>query len=451
MNKVKYIIIWGMGITGQACAKYLEDQGRDFIIIDKKNPAAFCPVEQWKRLKAAYAENEFDEEKLSQINVDFILASPGIDMRKGLWPQIKQLGHKIIGDIEYVYQESKRPIIAVTGTNGKSTTVNMIKMGLELAGKKVFLGGNWGIPAIECLNKDKHLQYDWIILETSSFQLELTKKFAPQISVITNIFMSHSERYDNFQNYLNAKLQIINASPLEQNHVIVPKAQKEIFFEQLESVSKIAHYYDPKDLSLFDFSKAKVIGKHNLDNFAATYQVLKAASVENLEAVMQKLIDQFEGIPHRLEKVLRWNEVYFYNDSKSTNMESTKTALNSFNQFLPHHPIILILGGKLRSENAEFLLELKKYDKVTWILSIGEAQSVIKNTLSNIKRVETLNDLEGVKNFLKKHLIADPLQKIIVLFSPSFPSFDQFKNFEDRGQKFKEMAKELIKDLPAGH
>jgi len=445
------IIIWGMGITGQACADYLSREGKELILVDKKDPKEWIDVERYQTPVITIAESSITIDFIKQFAIDYILTSPGVDLRKGLWPQIKDIGFKIMGDIEFVYLHSKRPIIAVTGTNGKSTTVNMIKTALEIAGKKVFLGGNWGVPAINALNKEQHLHYDWLVLETSSFQLELTKTFSPHIAVITNVTMSHAERYDDFQTYFRAKLQIVNCSADKATHVVLPKKQHELFYSHFEDLSKIVHYYDAKDLNYFDFSKIKVLGSHNYENFAATYNVLKSAEIENCDQVMQRLIDTFPGIPHRLERISRWNEVYFYNDSKSTNIEATKTALNSFSKYLPIHPIVLILGGKLRSQDVEFLTQLQEYSKIALILAFGEAAHLIKKQLSSFFKVETHLTLNDVMIFMEKHLIADSSQKLILLFSPSFPSFDQFKNFEHRGEVFKQEVQALIARLPLEH
>lgn len=445
------VIIWGMGITGQACADYLSQEEKDLILIDRKDPALWIDGKNYKSNVMTIAEDQVNFEYFLKFEIDYILVSPGVDLRKGLWPKLKSHGFKILGDIEFVYLHTKRPIIAVTGTNGKSTTVNMIKTGLELAGKNVFLGGNWGVPAFYALKKDQHLSYDWLILETSSFQLELTKTFTPKIAVITNISMSHAERYDDFNQYFRAKMHLVQNGPDIPSHVIVPKKQHELFYDLLDSTAKIVNYFDVKDLELFDFSKVKVLGTHNYENFAATYHVLKAAGVENLESIMQDLIDQFSGIPHRLERVASWNDVYFYNDSKSTNIEATKTALKSFNQYLPHHPIVLVLGGKLRSEDVSFLKELKNFQKISLVLAFGEAKDQIKNELTGFIKVEVFPQLSEIMQFMKLHLNADPTQKLIFLFSPCFPSFDQFKNFEHRGEVFKMEVKNLISILPSGH
>lgn len=451
MQNSNKVIIWGMGITGQACADYLSQEGKELILIDRRDPADWIDIQRYKNTVITVAEDKVTMDFLRKFSIDYILASPGVDLRKGLWPQIKQEGIKIMGDIEFVYVNSKRPIIAVTGTNGKSTTVNMIKTALELAGKSVFLGGNWGIPAIMALDKEKHLSYDWLVLETSSFQLELTKTFTPTIAVITNVSMSHAERYDDFNSYLRAKLQIINCSADQATHVILPKKQNDLFYPYLESLSKMVHFYEVKDLNFFDFSKVKVLGSHNNENFAATYHVLKSAEIENADQVMQKLIDIFPGIPHRLERAGRWNEVYFFNDSKSTNIEATKTALNSFTKYLPHHPIVLILGGKLRSTDVNFLEQLKEFSKIALVLSFGEASALIKNQLTSFVKVESLSTLTDVMSFVEKHLQVDSTQKLILLFSPSFPSFDQFKNFEHRGECFKQEVQALIARLPLEH
>jgi UDP-N-acetylmuramoylalanine--D-glutamate ligase len=448
MPNTAKIIIWGMGITGQACAEYLIKQGKNLILIDRKDPTLWLDVSRYPGNVITFSEDQVTLEIIKKYPIEYILASPGIDLRKGHFPQIREMGIPIMGDIEFVFLHTQTPIIAVTGTNGKSTTVNMIKSALELAGKKVFLGGNWGIPAVKALENTHDMQYDWLVLETSSFQLELTKTFAPAVAVITNITMSHAERYDDFHSYLNAKLQIINCSVQKASHVVLPKKQRELFYPHLEKTSKIQHLFDTKDLELFDFSKVKVLGPHNLENFSATYQVLKSINLENRDEVMQKLIDTFSGIPHRLERVGSWHEVYFYNDSKSTNIEATKTALSSFSQYLPHHPIVLILGGKLRSDDVSFLEQLKGFSKIALVLSFGEAAQKVNKQMGSWIKVEAMKTLSEIIIFLEKHLRADTQQKLILLFSPSFPSFDQYKNFEHRGEMFKQEVQALIQRLP---
>jgi len=441
MNTVQKIVIWGMGVTGQSLLKFAQKKNLDYICIDKKEPSS--PTSFF------YLEETIQLEFLCDFNPDAIVVSPGIDCRSGIWLKIKQKPILVLGEIEFVSLYSKVPVIAVTGTNGKSTTVNMISKALEISSIPHFLGGNWGIPYAEIL-EEKYQDAQYAILELSSFQLESIKTFTPLISVLLNITPSHMERYAHFEEYLDAKWNIFQVdfsrdfskSPIPLV-ALLPTSQESLFFDRLKNLHRELRFFSKEQLDKLEgvfYSKAKLIGEHNKENFAVLYQVLLSIKCEKPEIILQKTIEEFKPIAHRLELCGQWSDILFFNDSKSTNITSTITAITSFQDFDPTFQLVLILGGKLRGPDVTFLEVLKNYSRINEIWTIGEASSLIHKKLSSSFKILELTNLTTIFQHLTEIYKNDSKIKMIILFSPSFPSFDQFKNFEERGNIFKKFV-----------
>jgi UDP-N-acetylmuramoylalanine--D-glutamate ligase len=416
------VIVWGLGISGLSALKYLSKKNTDNIYIVNQGD-----VSTWGQLDAVlelvskancYSQNAIS----SDLEVDQIILSPGVPRYlEELKPYLER-GVEVISDIELAYRGmGDVPIVAITGTNGKTTTTTMISQALELAGYKVFTGGNIGVAACDYFLDSN---YNFIILELSSFQLESLKDFHANIAIILNITENHMERYSKLDDYKNAKLNIV----MNQNntdHFIAP--------QELLSETTAASKVEICSIEGYSFEKSKILGKHNYENFFCVESVLKNLGVSNYKVFVQNLIDSFRGVEFRLQYIKTANDIDFYNDAKSTNTASTVAAIKSFKG----KQLCLILGGKLRDLNGAMGHEFKK-EKINIIYAFGESASLILKELGdnyNVKVFETLKEI----------VTSDNLNSFegSVLFSPGFPSFDQYRNYIERGRDFNQLVELL--------
>lgn len=426
-----------MGKSGKAALKLAKKHKQDMYAVNKGDPKDWWETEQLGDICSTCSC--FSEEEFAQHfhKMDEIVISPGIPVTHPALKKAVEKGVPIISEIEYAWRYTKDiPVIAITGTNGKTTTTTMIAEALELAGKKVFCGGNIGTPYCDlALNEEK---VDFAVIEVSSFQLETIREFHPKIGLFLNLFPNHSERYDHPHDYAKAKFRMLLNMTYE-DHMIL--GTENPYLEDMKDHSVKKSYFTKGDLpeefkKTFDFSKARVKGEHNEANFFATYEVLRLLGIPDRDKLFQSFINSFAGVAHRLEFVLEKNGLSLYNDAKSTNSLATTTAIKAFNESTDS--MYLILGGKLRNEADRLLPDLLPFkEKIAKIFTIGDVTERLYEELKHDFDVEKAGDLKTVfekaKN-LKGNLV----------FSPAFPSFDQFKNYVDRGEKFKTWAREAF-------
>jgi len=437
MNKINKVAIFGMGKSGKSALKLAKKHRQDFYAVNKGDPKTWWEEENLKEICGTCACSSEEEFAAHFDKMDEIIISPGIPTTHPALKKAVEKGVPIISEIEYAYRYVKDiPVIAITGTNGKTTTTTMIAEALTLSGKKVFCGGNIGVPYCDlALSEEK---VDFSVIEVSSFQLETIKDFHPRIGLILNISPNHSERYDEVIDYARAKFRLLN-NMTAQDHVIL--GTENPYLDEVRNHPAQKSYFSKGSLpesfkKQFDFSKSRVKGEHNEANFFATYEVLRLLGVDNLDSFFQKFIESFSGVAHRLEFVLEKDGLSVYNDAKSTNALATTTAIKAFKE--SKSPLYLILGGKLRNESDKFLPDLLPYkNMVHKIFTIGEVTERLYLELQDHFEVEKAGDLKTVFQKVKG------LEGNLV-FSPGFPSFDQFKNYVDRGEKFKICAKESL-------
>lgn len=411
------IAIWGMGISGNSALKFiLSTYKGDIFLINQGDPALWSvDLDLGGRDIKCFDQSQIP----TDLKVDKIILAAGID------PRIPELipfkdTPKVCNE-EYAFLFIDKPIIAVTGTNGKTTTVTLLAQALEAAGKKVFLGGNIGTPLCEMLCDNS--EYDYIVLELSSFQLELMDKFHAQVSVILNISKTHMERYDNFNDYKQAKLDIV-MNQVKGDLFITPG--------DFMSTETLALKKAIAPVEGYEFNNPALIGAHHQRNFKVVDDVLDYFGIPSREEIIQNLINNFKGVKYRLEYLGLVNEVKFYNDAKSTNTEATVSAVTAFDE-----PLILIMGGKLRDESQELRKAFESIHNIIKIYAIGDAAKYIYDNLSDRFEVECLDDLELVFEKLKD------IKCDAIVFSPAFPSFDQYKNYIARGEDFENRFKLL--------
>ena len=385
-------------------------------------------------------------------DADFWVISPGVPNDIEIIKQAKALNIPIIGEIEFASRFTSTPIIAVTGSNGKSTTVNILYSMLKTDKLQPILAGNIGIPFSEKVfeelkNPDLGNIY---ILEISSFQLEFIEQFRAMICVYLNISPDHLDRHENMDKYLKMKLKMIKNHKKDDTVVynnddpILDIAFNEYLLEKIPfSISNQTPFFGVNETKIYNENNEPYVfiddiilkGKHNLSNLLASATVAKLMNVD--DKIIINTMKNFSGIDHRLQIIKEINEVTYVNDSKATNIHSVIVAINSFET-----PIILLLGGKNKNSDFRLLLPHTKRH-VKHIVSYGEAGGEIAAAIGDAVRLNCVSSLsEAVAS---AHNLASPGD--IVLMSPGCASFDQFNNFEERGEKFISLVNNLIEKI----
>jgi UDP-N-acetylmuramoylalanine--D-glutamate ligase len=436
---IKRVAVFGMALSGISAVKALVRLGLEVYAVNEGEVSAW--KERETLLTILPERNWREQSKASHLfsEMDLIILSPGIPKTHSVLAAATNKNVLIISEIELGFWLSKStPVVAITGTNGKTTTTTMIAELLKLSGKKVFCGGNIGLPYTELFLSGEN--YDWAVIEVSSFQLETIRDFHPGIAFILNVTANHMERYSSLEDYAKAKWQI--TKNMSREDILIIGKPTSYIEEWSQGGLYQKTVFDQSSLPLdflqtFSFEQSKIKGQHNHANFYAAYQVLEFLQIPGRKEVMSRFINSFNGVEHRLEFVRNYEGLKIYNDAKSTNVDATKTALKAFNT--TKEPCYLILGGKLRSESDRFLADLLPFKNlVTKIFTIGATSSRLKEELSSDFKVEEVQTLSNLMDLLKKQKLTGNL-----IFSPAHPSFDQFENYVDRGQTFKRLVNEL--------
>lgn len=456
--KGKKVLVVGFGLTGVAVARYMVKQGAKVIVTDVKQKADLAePMAACEELKLEYELGRHNNKTFH--SVDLIVLSPGVPMNIKPLEEAREKNIPITNEIELAAIALSEPLIAVTGTNGKTTTTSLIGEMFKADEKSVYVGGNIGRPLLDHLTEGSSVQA--VVAELSSFQLELTEKLVPAVAVFTNIEPDHLDRYPDVHAYAAAKKRLLKAcdknSFVVLNHDSPMVAQfaaetqgKVMWFTKRDPMSIGGGfseefrgcYYDAakkqviakitgKD-EIYDLSQYRLFGEHNKENLMAAICAARAMGVS--PAAIQKVISSFAGVPHRLEFVRKKDGVFFFNDSKGTNVMSMQKSLSAF----PRNPIILIAGGK--DKNSEFtpLVDLVKARCKTLIL-LGEAKEKLNRALGDFTETFLVGTFEeAVLLAYQKSRAGD-----IILLSPGCASFDMFRNFEERGDYFKKLVKQL--------
>jgi UDP-N-acetylmuramoylalanine--D-glutamate ligase len=450
--KGKKILIVGMARSGVSVARFCLENGAEVTLSDHKSRAELSSaLEQIDGLDikldlGGHSPKVF----LAQ---DLIILSPGVPPGLKIFEYARSQGVKVTGETEFATWFIKEPVIAVTGTNGKSTTCRLIELFLKESGVDCWLGGNFGDPLVEYLRSGHKVRV--VIAETSSFQLEHIERFTPQNILFTNIAENHFDRYRSMDEYINAKRKIfLNTNQAttsilnaDDNMVVElardPSVQRgRIFYfsrkPSLEpqimniggavTIKKEIRVRTGPEIELYSIENMKMRGKHSIENVMAA--ILAAREHGATHDAIQKVIDTYSGMPHRLEYVRRVGGVEFFNDSKATNVHAVLRALDAFDE-----NVILIAGGKDTSLNYEPLRQMVQ-QKVKNLILVGEAKERINRDIGDFSETFLIGTFEeAVLIAYQKSRIGD-----VVLLSPGASSFDMFDSFEERGNYFKEIV-----------
>lgn len=446
--KGKKVLVVGLGKSGLAAALFLRHKGAHVTVSDVRSAEALG-----KDIPALLEEGIMVEAGghglLTFRRQDLIVVSPGVPMNTPELVQAKNFGRPVIGELELAAHFLKGRMVAITGSNGKTTTTTLLGEILKAAGIKTLVGGNIGVPVIELIADSTN--DTWSVLEVSSFQLESTVEFHPSIAVILNITPDHLDRYGSFEEYAQAKERIfakqdendsvvLNADNARGADTALRAPSRVYWFSTNHTVEQGAWiedgqvvYRSAKDAAVETVMPLKGIhlkGAHNVENVLAAVCAARQAGAP-LEAI-RRAIEKFKAVEHRLEYVATINGVEFYNDSKATNVDATAKAVAAFPA-----GIHLIMGGKDKGSPYTVLTPLLK-ERVLAVYTIGVAAAKIESQLRGVVPIHPCETLEKAVSAAAE--AAKPGE--VVLLAPACSSYDQFKNYEQRGQVFKELVSE---------
>jgi UDP-N-acetylmuramoylalanine--D-glutamate ligase len=441
------LVVLGAGESGVGTALLGKQKGYDVFVSDKGRIA-----EKYKQV-LIHNNIYFEEEQHTEAKIlvaDVVMKSPGIPDKAPMVKALKEMGISVISEIEFASKFTKSIIVGITGSNGKTTTTMLVNHILKKANLNVGMGGNIGDSFAQQVAENN---FDIQVLELSSFQLDGIENFAPHIAILTNITPDHLDRYEyKFENYINSKFRITENQT--ENDFLIYDADDQVITNWLKNnkvkatllpfslekeLAQGAYIKDNKILIKYKteeiIMKTKTLalkGKHNTKNAMAA--AMAASLLKVRKDLIRESLEDFEGAAHRLEPVLKINDVQYINDSKATNVNATYYALDSMQT-----PTVWIVGGVDKGNDYLDLMPLVR-EKVKAIVCLGLDNQKIVQTFYNVVDliVETAGAEEAVKVAYKIAEKGDT-----VLLSPACASFDLFENYEDRGNKFKEAVREL--------
>ena len=420
----KKILIYGLGKSGVSSYKFLKNKADLYLFDDNKKKNI--------KLKSNLRLNTLKE--ISKINFDKIIISPGIDISKcKLSKTLKKNSSKIYTDLDIFYSFYKNKSITVTGTNGKSTTAQILYEVLEDQKYDVRLIGNIGNPA---LSEKKITKHTIFVIEASSYQLEYSQIFSSKYAAILNIAPDHIERHKNLKNYITAKFKLLVSQPNNATAFINkndPLITKKIDSNNLKQ--KIIKIDSKKSNKIYNQIKNEYfLSSGNKENLSFVLKILKIFKLNN--KILLKTLNKFKGLKYRQQIIFKNKNLTIINDSKSTSFASSENLLKNLNY------VYWILGG-IPKKSDQFKLS-KKHCKNFKAYIFSKHHKEFKKNLKNKIIVKNLKDLKDILSEIFLDIKKKKLEKNIILFSPAGASFDNFKNFEDRGLYFNKLIKKFI-------
>ena len=442
----KRVLIVGLGKTGLSCARYLSEHGVEVAITDSRDhPLALDELQETYPDIAIFVGG-FNSEAFNRATC--LIVSPGISLHEPLIVEARARGVEIIGDIELFARNANAPVIAITGSNGKSTVTSLLGAMAKAAGLDVRVGGNIGVPALDLLHEPRP---DLYVLELSSFQLETTESLNACAAAILNISEDHMDRYHDLSDYTAAKAKVYYGTGtlvvnLDDERVmatvkLIRQGRALIGFtasapEEMQfgiNSKNDEDYLCYENEFLLPVSELKIKGKHNIVNGLAALALGQEANIP-LDAMLAAL-KEFPGLPHRSQWIAEKNGVAWYNDSKATNVGAAIAAIDGIHA----NKIILIAGGQAKGQDFSPLKEVVE-NKVKHLILLGEDAKLLNAELSDYTEVSFVNDLsQAVKKANEVAIAGDA-----VLLSPACASFDMYSGYEQRGDMFIIAVKEVL-------
>lgn len=438
----KRVLVVGLGKTGVSTARFLTEKGAVVFASDEKPASELVDATSaLGDLNVNLQLGEHSPEVISQI--DMVVPSPGVPPFNIMLSEAAKRGTPILSEIELACRFLKRPMIAITGTNGKTTTTKLLGEILKKAGKKVFVGGNIGNPLIDYVNGRQ--EDDYVVIEVSSFQLQWVELFKPLISILLNTTHDHLDYHGTFEEYCSIKegifknqtandLAILNADdPLSSSLSKRIRAEVKYFSSSKKLTEGI--FLDDGVLRFgnekYPLEMIRLPGIHNIENVMAAVVAARRCGCYPSDII--SAVENFKGIPHRIEFAGQKDGTEFFNDSKATNVGAVVRALETFSM-----PIILLLGGRNKGGDFRVISELIR-EKVKQLVLFGEAREEINSLIGGTVPTRLAISLEDAVRSACNHSSSGD----IVLLSPGCASFDEFANYEERGRFFKELVRNL--------
>ncbi len=445
----KRVLVIGAARSGLAAVDFLCNHGYSVILTDMSPEADEAVLAHLRQLKVQMIWGE--QPDVSALRPDFIVISPGIALTIPPAVAAKEMGIPIINETELAFCSARASFVAITGTNGKTTTTSLLGELLKNEQHQVVVGGNIGLPLVsiaESLGEE-----DLIVAEMSSFQLETTVTIKPKVALMLNLTPDHLDRHGDMQGYLEAKAKIF-ANQDEGDYLILnaddaylaplaKQARSQVIFFSRQHILKegvflrgntVVFCHDgQRDGAFVKKQEIAIKGAHNLENAMAAIAAAMVLGVapERIREVLQT----FAGVEHRLEPVRKWHGVLFVNDSKGTNPDSTMKALEAYDE-----PLILIAGGKNKGSDFSDLAQLIAR-KVKQVILIGQAKEELRAALAacGYEQVVMCDTYEEVVRLAAE--LAEPGD--VVMLSPACASWDMFNSYEERGRLFKKLVNAL--------
>ncbi len=445
--KNKKMLVIGLGRSGVAAARYAAERGATVTVSDTKKESELGPyLEKLSGLAVKYSLGGNDPALMR--SSDIIVVSPGVPLSIAGLDEARKSGVPVIGELELAVREIKTPVIAVTGTNGKTTTTSLIGHILSECGIKNCVGGNIGTALTNLINDANGAQ--WVVAEVSSYQLETTPSLKPAIGVLLNVTPDHLDRHESFDEYIGLKARLFemlgsdgfgvynDADKIVARAVSASKA-KLISFNS-NNVLKSGGWFENgalltklpgKKAESYDLSRVSLKGAHNRENMLASVIVAELAG--GSKDKIQRGLESFKGLPHRIELVGEYQGVRYYDDSKGTNVGATVAALENFDS-----NVILIAGGLDKGSSYEPMAPFVK-DRVKLMILIGEAKNKIKAELGGLTRTVMADTMEDAVAKANDSAVSGD----VVLLSPACASFDMFRDYAERGDMFARAVKKI--------
>ncbi|GAA3909459.1 UDP-N-acetylmuramoyl-L-alanine--D-glutamate ligase [Litoribacillus peritrichatus] len=440
----KYSVIVGLGLSGLSCARYLTRLGQRFVVMDTRNEPPLLNKLKESCPGVKVIAGELDVSILE--GASSVIVGPGLDTQQAPFKALIDQGVDVVGDIELFARAVQAPVIAITGSNGKSTVTTLVGEMAEAAGLNVKVGGNIGVPALDLLTPTP---VDLYVLELSSFQLETTYSLKPKAATVLNLQADHMDRYGNMVAYHKAKQRIYrhcgcsvwNKKDMLTQPLLGSDSSSVVFTTDEPDLAEFGLKQVDDQLWLMKGQKPlvseqqlKVKGRHNLANVLAAMALGDAAGIP-MEAMIEASIN-FTGLAHRCEWLKEINGRTFINDSKGTNVGATKAAIEGLASDSKN--IVLIAGGVGKGADfGELGAALAAHCKA--MVVFGEDQQEIADAVPESVNVQRAN---GLEHALQQAVDASE-KGDVVLFSPACASFDMFRNFEHRGQVFSGLVEQL--------
>ncbi|MEJ2141738.1 MAG: UDP-N-acetylmuramoyl-L-alanine--D-glutamate ligase [Gammaproteobacteria bacterium] len=441
----KRVLIVGLGKTGLSCARFLNKRGIEVAVTDSRdNPPGLEKLKQELPDIAVFV-GAFSQEVFER--ADVLIVSPGVSVNELHIQAAEARGAEVIGDVELFARIAEAPVLAITGSNGKSTVTTLLGEMVRVSGLNVAVGGNLGTPVLDLLEQPVP---DFYVLELSSFQLETTSSLNAMVSTLLNISEDHMDRYNSLEEYIRAKTRIFSGNgtvvlnkddvqviklkeSLTKSHKIIEFTLEEPVVNEFGICNKDnQRWLCIANKNLLPVNKLKIKGMHNLANALAALALGQAAGLP-MDTMLQAL-QAFPGLPHRTQWVANIEGVDWFNDSKATNVGAAQAAING----VEARQLILIAGGQGKGQDFSPLKETVQ-EKVSTVILLGEDSRLLKDMLDGSAEIFIVNTMNEAVN--KAASIAQ--QGDAVLLSPACASFDMFSGYEERGNVFIKAVKEV--------